>query len=587
MRKRFLLVFCIYIVSQLAVAQCKFSMTLSINGCSNSLDGRIAERTAEALFNHYMEQASMGFNSLQECNTARNIILSELDIKDGNCRIRVNVSPCSGCSSMNFNSADILAIGQGSSFYSTNGVNEIRDWSNDDMERMLALNPKFKYEEPSYVQTNDAQFNNALEIDISKPFRSLNVGEDGHINTHSADLSMNSLRDGFNKVEMANDFSLLANQKNVQRYVDASQGLAVPYLANPQDLVLLLHMEYKRVSGFDVDAIMQKLPSERTDAEKQALIDYQEYRKGVTDQMIIDIDNYVAKLPETKYFEMAVLSENCYKDSEHSFLSQTNYKEIGSSFFEEGSSMRGLSELIDECNSTNAETGFHAEIYFNEKTKEYTIAFEGTNADEIWNDIIKTDAKLGFGGIPEQYKMAYKIAEYINNPNFPTDVKINFTGHSLGGGLASIVGLSTGKPTYTYNAAGVNRNIAIAFGLDDKIDKKDYDIKAFQSEKDQLTSVQEGNSKPIVTGAVTAIVTSVNPVKGIKLTTDVFTDRVAAPAIGNKEKVWNNSGHSIIPMVNNLSFTYSKYKSIKNSIYEKGHGVEYQTQESIQIFTGY
>ena len=163
MRKRFLLVFCIYIVSQVAVAQCKFSMTLSINGCSNTLDGRVAERTAEALFNHYMEQASMGFNSLQECNTARNIILSELDIKDGNCRIRVNVSPCSGCSSMNFNSADILAIGQGSSFFSTNGVNEIRDWSNDDMERLLALNPEYKPKEPNTISTGDIAFDNLIE----------------------------------------------------------------------------------------------------------------------------------------------------------------------------------------------------------------------------------------------------------------------------------------------------------------------------------------------------------------------------------------------------------------------------------------
>ena len=198
MRKRFLLVFCIYIVSQIAVAQCKFSMTLSINGCSNSLDGRIAERTAEALFNHYMEQASMGFNSLQECNTARNIILSELDIKDGNCRIRVNVSPCSGCSSMNFNSADILAIGQGSSFYSTNGVNEIRDWSNDDMERLLALNPEYKITSPVELSMGDERTDlarnrardNAFVLDTNKPFRSLNVGEDGLINTHSADLNI-------------------------------------------------------------------------------------------------------------------------------------------------------------------------------------------------------------------------------------------------------------------------------------------------------------------------------------------------------------------------------------------------------------
>lgn len=396
------------------------------------------------------------------------------------------------------------------------------------------------------------------------------------------------MRDGFNNVEMANDFSLLANKENVQRYVEASKGLYVPYLANPQDLTSLLHKEFLMVSGFDVDAIRQKLPSERTDAEKQALIDYQEYRKSVTDNMIKDIDNYVAKLPETKDFEMAVLAEDCYKDSEHAFLLRTNYKEVHSDFFEEGSPMRGLSELIDEFNATNPNTGFHAERYYNEKTNEYTIAFEGTNSDEIWNDIIKADAKLGLGGIPEQYKLAYKIAEYINNSNFPDNVKINFTGHSLGGGLASLVGLVTNKPTYTYNAAGVNKNITDAWGLTEKVERKKYsNIKAFQSEKDQLTSVQEGNLKPIATGAVTGVVTAINPIKGIKLSTDVFTGKAAAPAVGNKEKVWNNSGHSITPMVSCLAYSNSKYESIKKEIYEKGHSVEYQTQESIKIFTGY
>lgn len=186
--KRILVYTCMFIVSQIAVAQCKFSMTLSINGCSNSIGGRVAEKVAESQFNRYMEQAGIGFNSLQECNAFRNMIISQ-SYSYGNCRVRFNVSPCTGCLGSLSNEANIIAIGQGRSFFSTNSTNEIQNWSEDNMERMLALNPEYKYEEPSYVQTNDAQFNNALVIDTSKPFRSLNVGEDGQINTHSNDLN--------------------------------------------------------------------------------------------------------------------------------------------------------------------------------------------------------------------------------------------------------------------------------------------------------------------------------------------------------------------------------------------------------------
>lgn len=496
----------------------------------------------------------------------------------------------------------VLGPSQGTSFYSANPASEIKDWSSDDMERMIKFDQRFKNEQPTFVTTNDAQFNNALVIDTNRPFRSLNIDEIGAINTYSADFSM---REGFKQVEMANDFSHLANKENVQRYLDATNsGLAASYIKNPQDLTQLLHMEFKAVSGFDLDAIMQKLPSERTVAEKQALIDYQEYRKEVTDKMIVDIDKYVATLPETKNFEMAVLAENCYKDSEHAFLSQTNYKEVGTDYFKEGSPMRGLSELIDECNATNANTGFHAEIYFNETTNEYTIAFEGTNGDE-WADI-NTDYELGTGLVPEQYVLANKIAEFLNSSSFSSEISINITGHSLGGGLASIVGLATGKPTYTFNAAGISENAMNTFNLKDK---SAVNIKAFQDYNDVLTFFQEGIvGKPVAIGVASAVsysLTNINEVDGImipgrnnsmsniegqRIQKELLSGNVAAPTVGNKIEVEGGGWHLVKPMVNVLmekrNGTIQPYLHHKNTIYDAGHGVEYQTQESIQIFTG-
>ena len=280
---------------------------------------------------------------------------------------------------------------------------------------------------------------------------------------------------------------------------------------------------------------------------------------------------------------MAVLAENCYKDSEHNFLSRTNYKEVSTDFFPKDSPMRKLSEIIDEHNSKNPTTGFHAEIYYNEITHEYTIAFEGTNFDERLD--IETDIEEGFGGIPSQYESAHRIAEFINSSGFPSDIKINFTGHSLGGGLASVVGLETGKPTYTYNAAGVNKNIIERFEL---TGKPENSIKAFQTagdvfSSDPITSVQEGDLKAPITGVVIGVVSTISPVAGVKLSADVATGRAAAPAVGKKEKVWSYSGHSIIPLVFYFAGPVARYESIKHEIYVKGHGVEEQTQDRILI----
>lgn len=167
--KRFFIIIGISIVSQVAVAQCKPTITLSINGCTGDLGGRIEERTAESLFNHYMEQAGVGFSNKQECDAFVNIVRSELNnLGSGNCRIRVNVSPCTGCLGSLSNEANIIAIGQGRSFFSTNSANEIQNWSNDDMERMLALNMNFQSFNPTNVATGDPSFDDVrLKSDYS------------------------------------------------------------------------------------------------------------------------------------------------------------------------------------------------------------------------------------------------------------------------------------------------------------------------------------------------------------------------------------------------------------------------------------
>ena len=118
-------------------------------------------------------------------------------ILGGRIEAKTRTTPCSGPGG-SIGSVDVLGVSKGSSFYSTNPVNEINDWSNDDMDRLLALNSDYKNSSPVELSMGDEKTdlarNRAREIafvlDTNKPFRSLNVGEDGLINTHSADLSI-------------------------------------------------------------------------------------------------------------------------------------------------------------------------------------------------------------------------------------------------------------------------------------------------------------------------------------------------------------------------------------------------------------
>lgn len=102
---------------------------------------------------------------------------------------------------------------------------------------------------------------------------------------------------------------------------------------------------------------------------------------------------------------------------------------------------------FDEYESNN---GFHGETFY--KNDKVVISFRGT--DQIYEDLIKEDIlKLGTKNLPSQYVDAHNF--YLKTKsNFPNK-KIVFTGHSLGGSLAQLMGAETGKEAVTFNAYGV------------------------------------------------------------------------------------------------------------------------------------
>lgn len=155
--KRHILLFGISIVSQVAVAQWKFNVSLSVNGCSGF--DKVTENWANAQLKQWNATLIGGFPTKGECENARSIVISS-SVTDGKCKVQFTASPCVGSGGAVGN-VDVLGVSKGGSFNSTNPVNEINDWSNDDMERMLALNPKYNNNSPNTMETGDINYDRA------------------------------------------------------------------------------------------------------------------------------------------------------------------------------------------------------------------------------------------------------------------------------------------------------------------------------------------------------------------------------------------------------------------------------------------
>lgn len=170
------------------------------------------------------------FQTLKECENAR--IRAESantwseSILGGRIEAKTKAGPCSPPGGSSIGSPDVYGISKGTSFYSTNAANEIQNWSEDNTERMLALNPDYESKEPEIVTTEDPSFNNIIEnipysdeafsgrmpagsfkyikntdnsslngsgIDSGKPFVPLNMREDGSYIIHSSDFDMKKI----------------------------------------------------------------------------------------------------------------------------------------------------------------------------------------------------------------------------------------------------------------------------------------------------------------------------------------------------------------------------------------------------------
>ena len=139
----------------------------------------------------------------------------------------------------------------------------------------------------------------------------------------------------------------------------------------------------------------------------------------------------------------------------------------------------------------NPASGFKAALYEStfERPPKLVVAYAGT---EDWPDW-STNLRQGSGLETKQYNMSMKLAQAVLKTSKASEV--DFTGHSLGGGLASAATAVTGVKGYTFNAAGLHPNTVgrapYSISPEEMLSRGGL-IDAYHSLADPLTSLQSG-----------------------------------------------------------------------------------------------
>ena len=132
--------------------------------------------------------------------------------------------------------------------------------------------------------------------------------------------------------------------------------------------------------------------------------------------------------------------------------------------------------------------GFSATVFTNTETKEIVVSYRGTNPEEL--DDIREDALNALDLANSQGRQAIDLARRIA-ADHPKDYDLSFTGHSLGGSLASTASIASGYPATTFNAAGVgDGNYQAALDAGGK-GKSEEQIVNFYTDTDPLTIGQD------------------------------------------------------------------------------------------------
>lgn len=137
------------------------------------------------------------------------------------------------------------------------------------------------------------------------------------------------------------------------------------------------------------------------------------------------------------------------------------------------------------------ESGFFAALYRSDDG-EIVLAFRGTEDGTDWR---KANIPQSLGLKSEQYTAANSLARAVQREFGPG---VRTTGHSLGGGLATLASVSTGMLATVFNPAALHRRTAERVGAD--VAAADHQVDAVIVRGEILTTAQDYTPLPDARG---------------------------------------------------------------------------------------
>jgi len=524
-----LILLTIVALAEVLSANAQYTFTISGQFYGNC-GGNTSQMNAEynRLLKEYQAQNVTGFDTQQECEQMR-LVVNGINYNQTygrtSCGFKLIAGPCTGRprggAGVNAGNVNFQGVNEGTSFFTPSNVTEIQNWEEDYMKKVSGLDQNNQSVERNVIESSDANFNSARDqlrsegewfIDLDKPFVPINM------------------REGGTNMVVSNDLKPIPDDLYMPSFYE-------------NEILDEIHSLFREKTRINIDEILLK--RDKTDEDKRIIEEYNEFKKQY-------------EIEQEKINEMSMFSLLVYHDPKDADLKiEDKLEELGIEHLsletiDVSEPLYNTALLLEKFNNMFLNGGFHAELFYNKNTNEYSISFRGTeklDVADLYTDISQSVG--GILGVPEQYQIAIQISEEIRNTCLNSDIKVNFTGHSLGGGLATLAGVISGQPTYVFNPAGVNEKTFKAAGVLEKFKNNDFEVNVIKTDDDFLSNYQEGNGFAYASANYVSH-HIINTVRGITnplsfITNDSSTD--IPKASGNQQTIHTGGNHFMRPIV--------------------------------------